>query len=540
MGLSRSFILILLLICFSVIQGAVGIEFLFSQDDMSIDSYYDVDDSVAVEEEASATYGSGITDERKASGKGHIYADQYLISNRYRGFVQAHGSAGGTLTGSACMTPTALSVDQSAALGGSNVYALVEGWQGYNGGIADTMQDAAVQGLPFMPGYLKATQTLGMGNSIYSSQNTHAFGYNSYALGAAGIIDRYEGLGSFKGQGALVGVASILDPYGTIDADLYAEVIRTPVYIDPLATGHIEAHSDGIAFGGALAGDLGTDMNQGKIDAKGAAALTGVYGGELEADVGARTDESQSAWIDGQASGAVALQAAAAGDVNANLAKQKANAKGAIIGAGAVVGQAGGSMSASTNKNSAKVQGESVYAGGFLAGIGTAAGDVDAKWKNGLKISTEGSAVGAAALVGAVEADRMSASINNRGTKAKISGLSANGGLVAAGGIAYYKPLNGQFSLAGVYTFLSGSLTDGTLVAKTKWTNKGLRLKSTGDIDASGSGMIFGLDPAGAGTDGPGIDDSDNTGGLGLINNHLKMTSMKPVGGKGKADVKVT
>lgn len=536
MGLSRSFILILLLICFSVIQGAGGIEVLFSQDDMSIDSYYDVDDSVAVEEEASATYGSGITDNRKVSGKGHIYADQYLASNRYQGFVQAHGSAGGALTGSASMTPTDLSVRQSASLSGHNVYAYVEGEQGYLGGEAVTIQDAAVQGLPLMPGHLNAVQTLVLGNSIYSTQNAHAFGYNSYAVGTAGIIERYEGLGSFKGQGALAGVASILDPWGSIDAGLYAEVVRTPEYLDPLACGHIEADSNAIAFGGALAGDLETDMNQGKIDAKGAASLTGVYGGELEADVGAWTDASQNAWIDGQASGIVALQAAAAGDAKVNLMKQKADAKGALIVAGAVLGQVGGSMGASTNMNSAKVQGESVYAGGLLAGgIGAAAGDVDVKWKNGLKIGAEGSAVGAAALTGGVNAEKMSAKINNRGTKAKIDGLSASGLAVGTGAIAYDKPINGPFTTAHVYSgFLLGSLTNGKLVAKTGWSNNGYRLRAAGEFDVGCMGGI-----AVAETNGPGPDDSDNEG-YGGLDNHVDMTARKYIGGNGKADVEVT
>lgn len=535
MGLSRSFILILLSICFSVIQGAGGIEVLFSQDDISIDSYYDVDDSVAVEEEASATYGSGIIDERKVSGKGHIYADQYLASNRYQGFVQAHGSAGGTLTGSASMTPTDLSVRQSASLSGHNVYAYVEGEQGYLGGEAVTIQDAAVQGLPLMSGHLNAVQTLALGNSIYSSQRTHAFGYNSYAVGTAGIIERYAGLGSFKGQGALVGVASILDPWGSVDADLYAEVVRTPEYIDPFACGHIEADSNAIAFGGALAGDLETDMNQGKIDAKGAAALIGAYDGELEAVVGARTDASQNAWIDGEASGIVALQAAAAGDAKVNLMKQKADAKGAIIGAGAVVGQVGGSMSASTNKNSAKVQGSSVYAEGLLSGIGTAAGDIEAKWKNGLKIGAEGSAVGAAALTGGVNAEKMSAKINNRGTKAKIDGLSASGLAVGTGAIAYNKPINGPFTTADVYSgFLLGSLTNGKLVAKTGWGNNGYRLRAAGEFDVGCMGGI-----AVAETNGSGPDDSDNEG-YGGLDNHVDMAARKYIGGNGKADVEVT
>lgn len=535
MSISRSFILTLLLICFSVIQGAVGIEFLFSQDDMSISSYYYVDDSIAVEEEASATYGSGITDYREVSGKGHIYADQQFTTSNYRGFVNAHGSAGGSVKGSASMTPTALYVWQGASLSGLDVYAYMEGWQGYKGSEAATAQDAAVLGLPSKPGYLNTQQTMSLGSSIYSTQNTRARGLNSYALGAAGILQKYDGWGQFKGQGALAGVASLGDPDGSIHANLNAEVVRNPVYIDLAAYGSIGARSNAIAFGGALAGNLETDMTEGKIDVQGATALTGVLGGELEADIGAQTEQSRSAWIDGRASGVVALQAAAAGDLKADLAEQNADASGAIIGAGAVLGEVGGSMSAITNENSAKVQGESVYASGLLAGIGTAAGDLDVIWKNNLEIGAEGSVVGAGAIVGIVNAEEMSARINNKGTKAKIDGLSASGIAVGSGAIAYYKPINGPFSTADVYSGLGlGSLTNGKLVAKTGLTNKGYCLKAAGefDIDSFGGTAV-------AETDGPGINDGDSEG-FGGFDNHVNMAAKKFIGGKGKADVEVS
>ncbi len=518
-------------------QSAAGIEFTFSQDDMSLDSYYYVDDSTSVNEEASATYGSGITDYRAVSGTGHIYADQQYTSSSYKGFVNAHGPAGGALTGAVCMTPTALNTRQSVSLAGRDVYAYMEGWQDYMGSDAATSQDAAVRGTPGNPGYLNSLQTMSLGSSIYSTQDTYAKGFNSYALGTAGILQKHDGWGQFKGQGVLTGVASLGDPDGSIEGNLNVEIVRTEEHdIDPLAYGSIKAQSNNFAFGGALAGNLETDMAHGKIDVQGATALTGVYDGLLEADVGSQTEQSHSAWIDGQSTGSVALQAAAAGDLKANLAKQKASADGALIIAGAAgVGQVGGAMSASTNENSASVHGSSVHAGGLLAGIGAAAGNLDANWKNNLKIGTEGSAVGAGAVAGVVNAEDMSARINNRGTNAKIDGLSANGAAVGAGAIAYYKPINGALSRADVYEgFLLGSLTNGTLTAKTGWTNKGYRLKATGEFNVS---SVVGV--AVAETDGPGPDDYESEGFAGP-DEHVDMTAKKIVGGKGKADVEVS
>ncbi len=517
-----------------MLQGAGGIEFLFSQDDMSIGSYYDVDNSVAVEEEASATYGSDITDYRKVSGRGHIYAGQQYTTSNYCGFVNAHGSAGGFVKGSAVVTPTDLYIGQSASLSGLDVYAYMEGWQGYKGSEAATVQDAAVQGSPSKLGYLNTRQTMSLGSNIYSTQNTQANGFNSYALGAAGILQEYNGFGRFKGQGALAGVASLEDPDGSIYADLNTEVVRTPVYIDPAAYGGIKAKSNAIAFGGALAGNLETDMTKGEIDVQGATALTGVLSGGLEAYVGAQTEQSNSAWIDGQAAGIVALQAAAAGDLKANLVEQKADASGALVVAGAAIGGVSGSMSAVTNKNSAKVQGESVLAGGLLAGVGTAAGEIDVKWKNNLKIGAEGSAVGAGAVLGIVNAEKMSARINNKGTKAKIDGLSVSGLGIGLAAISCYKPINGQLSIADVYSTSDGSLTDGKLVAKTGWTDKGYRLKASGKFDVdSTSGTAV------AETNGPGPNDSDSMD-FGGLDQHVDMTAKKFIGGKGKADVEVS
>lgn len=519
-----------------MIRSAAGIEVTFSQDDMSVDSYYYVDDSVSVKEEASATYGSGITDSREVSGPGHIYADQQYTTSSYWGFVQAHGSAGGSLTGSAIMTPTSLSARQSASLSGRDVYAYMEGWQGYMGSAAATAQDAFVQGTPSKPGYLNTLQTLSLGSSIYSTQNTYAKGFNSYALGAAGLLQKYEGWGQFQGQGALTGVASLGDPDGSIVGNLDTEIVRTVEYIvDPVAYGSIKAQSKNIAFGGALAGNLDTDMTHGKIDVQGAAALTGAYNGQLEAYVGSRTEQSHSAWIDGQSSGGIALQAAAAGDLKANLAKQKASADGALIIAGAGAGQVGGAMSASNKKNSANVYGSSVNAGGALAGVGAVAGDLDVSWKNNLRLGTEGSAVGAGAVAGAVNAEKMSALVNNRGTGAKIDGLSAYGFAVGAGAIAYYKPINGVFSRADVFEgFLAGSMTDGSMKARTRWTNNGYRLKASGEFDVNSAVGI-----AGAETDGPGLDSSDSDSFGGGIDQHVDMAARKKVGGPGMGFVSV-
>jgi len=513
---------------------AQGIEFSFSTNDVGIESCYDVDDQVYVFEEASAdAESSTIEDYRKASGDGFIHADQYYYSPNYWGMACAYAPGGGAISGSASLKPTILHAGQTASLYGPWASAFMEGGQSYRGSYASTLQIAETSGFPLLPGWIRTSQSLTLGDSIYSSQNTHAVGLNSYAVGTAGAVQRNEGLGAFKGQGALIGVASLGDPAGSIDAKLYAEVVRRPENIDPLVAGKIRADSSSIAFGGALAGDVETDLAYGEAEASGAAALTGVYGGELDASLGAQTDRSQSAWIVGESYGLAALQAAAAGNVNANLAKQKATAEGAFIGSGAILGGTGGSMSAST-RNSASVSGSDVYATGLAGGIGTGAGYLEAKWKNDLKIGVEGSAVGAGVVAGVVGADKMSAKVNDWSTKAKISGLWAQGALVGAGAIAYYKPLNGKFSGAAAYSGLEmGSIRDGQLVAKSRWTNHGLVLKAKAKFDADSDDGI-----AIAETTGPGHDDYDEADVIGS-DMQVKAVAKKIVNGKGKAKVEV-
>gem|GEM_PF-6745391 len=254
MSISRSFILTLLLICFSVMQGAGGIEFLFSQDDMSISSYYDVDDSVAVEEEASATYGSGITDYREVSGKGHIYADQLLKSGNYWAVAGAHGPNGRSVTSWASITPTALSIWQSASVGGHNAYAFVDGKQNYLGGKAVTWQDAAVE-----DGWVSSTQGLTLGSSIFSSQKTQASGLRPYATGFAGISVPSQEMDGVNDQIAIITLGAL--EQGSIRGSLGAEVVRTPEYMDPVVYGSgTEASGDKAAGLVAGAGSIEGSM----------------------------------------------------------------------------------------------------------------------------------------------------------------------------------------------------------------------------------------------------------------------------------------
>ncbi len=237
-----------------MIQGAGGIEILFSQDDMSINSYYDVDDSVAVEEEASATYGSGITDYREVSGKGHIYADQLLKSGNYWAVADAHGPGGGSVSGGTSITPTALSIWQSSSVGGHNAYAFVDGEQNYQGGKAVTWQDAAVE-----DGWLSSNQGLTLGNSIFSSQRTQASGLRPYATGFAGISSPSQEMDGINDQIAVITLGAL--EQGSVRGSLGAEVVRTPEYIDPVVYGSgIEASGDKaaglVAGAGSIEGTL--------------------------------------------------------------------------------------------------------------------------------------------------------------------------------------------------------------------------------------------------------------------------------------------
>ncbi len=541
MSIPRSYILVLIFIFFALIQGAGGIEVTLSANDMSIESHYDVDDSISVDEEAAAdVQSSEITDYRKVRGEGHIHADQYFIAPSYRGMACAHTPLYGGLSGSASLTPTVLHAWQTAHLEGPDIWAFMEGSQAYLGSGASTYQETAAE-----DGVLSTTQGLTMGTNIYSSQDSHAEGYNIYSVGTAGLIQKNEGFGNFKGQGALAGVAAIAypifgDPYGTIDVSLNAQVVKTLDYVDPAAYGNIRATSGSIAFGGALAGDIETDMAKGKIDASGAAALTGVAAGELEADVGAQSEKSQSSWIDGDASGLVALQGAAAGNVDADLAKQKANINGAIIGSASVMGDVGGSMRAIIKSdNQASVQGSDVYATGLLAsGLGIAAGDLEAKWKNGFMINgVEGSAAGAGGILESdVYAENMRARTSKKGTVAEMDGLSVSGAIVGMGAIAYDydKDLANNICTTYSYAIFSGGVTNGRLKAKTGWDGDDYLLKAKGEFDSlSASGTAF------AGTTGPKVSKNEEDQEDFNPIEHVEMSAKKYVGGKGKADVAV-
>ncbi len=230
MGKCSSFILVSLLIYFSVIQGVGGIEFIFSQDDMSIGSYYDVDDSVAIEEEASATYGSGITDSREVSGKGHIYAYQRLLSGNFWAVAGAHGPEGRYVSGGASITPTSLHAWQSASVSGLDAYAFVDGEQSYGDSLAYTWQEAGAE-----DGGVSTMQWVTLGSSIYSGQNTRASGLQPYATGVAAIISPPEETGGVNDQLAIIELGALED--GSIRGRLGAEVVRTPEYIDPVVYG---------------------------------------------------------------------------------------------------------------------------------------------------------------------------------------------------------------------------------------------------------------------------------------------------------------
>lgn len=246
MGKSRSFITVSLLIYFYVLQGAVGIEFLFSQDDMSIDSYYDVDDSVAVDEEASATHESGMTDSREVSGKGHIYAYQQLNSGNLWAALGAHGPEGRYVSSRASITPTALHARQSASVLGQDAYAFVDGEKNYDNGLAYTWQDAGVD-----DGRIATTQWVTLGDGIYSGQNIRASGQNPYATGFAVISSPPKEMDGVNDQIAFIELGALEE--GSIRGHLGAVAVSGPEYNDPVAYGSgLEASGDEAA--GLVAG----------------------------------------------------------------------------------------------------------------------------------------------------------------------------------------------------------------------------------------------------------------------------------------------
>lgn len=246
MGKPRSFTLASLLIYFYVLQGAVGIEFLFSQDDMSIDSYYDVDDSVAVDEEASATHDSGITDRREVSGKGRIYAYQQLSSGNLWAALGAHGPEGRYVSSRASITPTALHARQSASVLGLEAYAFVDGEKNYDNGLAYTWQDAGAD-----DGRIATTQWVTLGDGIYSGQNIRASGLNPYATGFAVISSPPKEMDGVNDQIAFIELGALEE--GSISGRLGATAVSRPEYNDPVVYGScLEASGDEAA--GLVAG----------------------------------------------------------------------------------------------------------------------------------------------------------------------------------------------------------------------------------------------------------------------------------------------
>lgn len=431
MGLGRSFILTSLLICFSVIQGQGGIEIQFAQDDMSISSYYDVDDSVAVEEEVSASYGTGITDSRKVSGKGQIYAYQTLQSGNLWASLGAYGTDGHSVKGEAVMTPTALDVWQSAKVGGQNAYAYIGGDQNYLDGAGYTWQDAGVE-----DGWLSSTQGLILGSSILSGQDTESHGFRPYALGFAGIES--PGMG-FNEQIALISIGT--EGEGSISGSLASEVVRTPQYEDPVVSGSgIEVSSDGAA--GIVAG---------------AGTIEGIYSGNTvylgnpfdinPAAFLALVDPSKDFHIHGAATGAVGV-----GD------DTKASA---------------GYIEAGTDGHESYAYGVDMSAkGNNLAAVAAAAGNIEKhSWKTeseaGLHLSVDGALAGTA---GVGKKSKVSAGYIEAGTghqdwgtyalgenlraKGKVfAAVAAGAGHVSINGFAdpeyLYEGLNVEGAIAG-------------------------------------------------------------------------------------------
>lgn len=110
--------------------GVTAIEFSLSMEDggsyTNLESYYDVDTEVSVDEVAEADpANASIHDMRTVSGSGKINVGQcYSGSGGYQGNTYFQTTGSGSLASSASLTPSSLSASQNTASGPSSYLGL--------------------------------------------------------------------------------------------------------------------------------------------------------------------------------------------------------------------------------------------------------------------------------------------------------------------------------------------------------------------------------------------------------------------------------
>jgi hypothetical protein len=452
-SLSRSFRLVVSITCLLIFQGAYAIDMHFSASDgggsVSIWDHYDVDDSVEVSGTTLASFGEDLAmdDSRKISGPGDVYAVQgYAGSGGYSGasYIYAQDASHTLALGSSHLTPGSLGVSQGVSIDGAAESAVVS--------TANRDGRGAMQHALVWDGSLKSTQTIGVDGGIATSQDTQMVGYLPTAFGTAGYLDVNLGPTNLKieGEGAAVGVSSIDSRDGNSEVDCS---LATGTGNSAWARGNIRSATSDRGGVGAGAGagnvDFGVDWTGGLpglyIDGEAEAAGIGlaavgkknVIRGTLAASTGDDGTAASGQNVEASNRDGIALAAAAAGGLGANICLQQGIAGGgaeaAAIGVAAVSENkneiSAGSLGAATGPAGTGAYGEDVEASskdGFVAAAAAAGGlGAGVNFQNGLPNATMGAGA-EAAVVGVVAVSENKNEIN-AGSLGAATGLTRTG-----------------------------------------------------------------------------------------------------------------
>jgi len=214
--LSKLPLCLALFACLLLLPGAYSVGISFSAQDgsgsVSLSSIYNLDDSVSVNEESTASFGPvGISNTRFVSGTGHIQADQsYSGSGGYTGSAKFSTLGSGSLTGSAILTPSSLSAFQNVVASGQS-----------NAGMSVTDGGTAEVGSNIVSGSMQSSQSISTG-SAHATSTTKFIGAtgSNYAAASSpgqGWTKLYSTYVLHQGASAIETSSASSDPVGITD-----------------------------------------------------------------------------------------------------------------------------------------------------------------------------------------------------------------------------------------------------------------------------------------------------------------------------------
>jgi len=501
---------------------------------VSITDHYEVDDSVEVSGTTLASFsgGLGMDDSRKISGPGDVYAVQgYAGSGGYAGasYIYAQDASHTLALGSSHLTPQSLGVVQDVSIDGAAESAVVS--------TGDLDKRSAMQHAFVYGGSLDSVQTIDIDGGITTSQDTQMVGTLPTAFGTAGYMNFNLGPTNLKieGEGAAVGVSSYDSRDGISEVDCS---LATGTGNSAWAYGNISsATSDRGGVGaGAGAGDVDFDVDwtgglpglyiDGEAEAAGigvaAVGKKNVIRGTLAASTGDDGTAASGQNVEASNRDGIALAAAAAGGVGADICLQQGIAGGgaeaAVVGVAAVSENkneiSAGTLAAAIGPAGTGAYGEDVEASnrnGFVAAAAAAGGlGAGVNFQNGLPNATIGAGA-EAALVGVaavgekknnISAGTLAAATGPAGTGAfgeDVEASSRNGfvaAAAAAGGLGAGINLQNGTIGAGAEATLVGvaavgekknNISAGTLAAGTGFLGTGARGEDIGASNKKGT-----------------------------------------------------